>query len=220
MFRSSRRIALLVGLILAAAVGAADKDDKKKDDKKKDDTIIAGQVTGQVAHVESAGKGFRINVQVPVPDPAAMLSVANLQRQLAMTTTPQDRFNVMRQIAVQQQNMTRMEMRPLDLEPAEGMIVRLKNPPVAVDDNGKVKRYTQKELKELKGDDPKLPGFQADFDSIRMGQIVQVTLTRKKPEKPEKPEGKKPVKKEDMEFLNEERPLVKMVLIVAEPPPQ
>jgi hypothetical protein len=70
----------------------------------------------------------------------------------------------------------------------------------------------------LKGDDPKLPGFQADFDSIRMGQIVLVTLARKKPEKPE---GKaKPVKKEDLELLNEERPLVKMVLIVAEPPPQ
>lgn len=214
MCRTSHWIALFVVLTLVGTISAADKDDKKKDD-----LINAGQVTGQIAHVESAGKGFRITVQVPVPDPVAMLKMANLQRQLAMSA-PRNRVNIMRQIAQQQQNMVRMEPRPLDLEPVEDLIVRRKNPPIAFDENGKIKRYTQKELKELKGEDPKLPGYQADFDSLQMGQIVQVSLVKKKPEKPV---GKpKAIKKEDIEFLlnEEERPLVKMVLIVAEPPPQ
>jgi hypothetical protein len=119
-----------------------------------------------------------------VPDPAAMLNMANLQRQLVMSP-PQNRPNIQMQILQQQRNLLRTELQPLDLEPAEGMIVRTKNPPIAIDEKGKIKRYTPKELKELKGEDQKLPGYQADFDSIKMGQIVQVSLTRKKPEKPE-----------------------------------
>lgn len=217
MHRSHLGMAVLLALVVGAAGHTADKDkDKNAADKKKDDMVSAGEVLGRVAHVESAAKGFRIEVPVQVPNPAAMLQMANLQRQLAMSG-PQQRMNLAMQIAQQQRNMFRTEVRPLDLEPIEGMIVRMKNPPLVFDEKGKPKKYTQKELKELKGDDPKLPGYQADFDSIRMGQIVQVVLTKKKPEKPV---GKaKPVKKEDAEFLNEERPLVKMVLIVAEPPP-
>src|SRR5215471_4803028 len=56
--------------------------------------------------------------------------------------------------------------------------VRTKNPPVAYDDKGNKKKYTPKELKELKGDS-KLPGYSAEFSDLKQNQIVEVSLVRK-----------------------------------------
>jgi hypothetical protein len=102
----------------------------------------------------------------------------------------------------------------MDIEPGPNMVVRAKNPPVAFDEKGNIKRYSPKELKELKGDDPKMPGYSGDFDSLKNGQMVTITLMKKK--EVGKP---KPGKKEDADFLGENRPQAKMVIIVAEPPP-
>ncbi len=60
--------------------------------------------------------------------------------------------------------------------------VRTKNPPVAYDDKGNKKKYTAKELKELKGDS-KLPGYSAGFEDLKTNQYVQVSLVRKKSDK-------------------------------------
>jgi hypothetical protein len=64
--------------------------------------------------------------------------------------------------------------------------VRTKNPPVAYDDKGNKKKYTPKELKELKGDS-KLPGYSAEFSDLKQNQIVEVSLVRKKGDKEGKP---------------------------------
>jgi hypothetical protein len=56
---------------------------------------------------------------------------------------------------------------------------RRAHPPAQFDDKGRPKRYTRKELQELKGND-KLPGFAAEFSDIKTGQIVTVTLLAKK----------------------------------------
>src|SRR5947207_12211314 len=53
--------------------------------------------------------------------------------------------------------------------------VRTKNPPVAYDDKGDKKKYTAKELKELRGDDPKLPGYTAEFNDLKQNQVVEVS---------------------------------------------
>jgi hypothetical protein len=49
-------------------------------------------------------------------------------------------------------------------------------------------KYTAEELKELKGDDPKLIGYTAKYEDLRIGQTVRVTLARKRvdPKDPEK----------------------------------
>jgi hypothetical protein len=64
--------------------------------------------------------------------------------------------------------------------------VRTKNPPVAYDDKGNKKKYTAKELKELKGD-AKLPGYAAEFSDLKQNQVVEVSLVRKKGDKEGKP---------------------------------
>lgn len=61
--------------------------------------------------------------------------------------------------------------------------VRTKNPPVAYDDKGNKKKYTQKELQELRGSDKKLPGYTAGFEDLKTNQYVQITLVRKKSDK-------------------------------------
>jgi hypothetical protein len=76
--------------------------------------------------------------------------------------------------------------------------IRTKNPPVAYDDKGNKKKYTAKELKELRGDDPKLPGYTAEFNDLKQNQIVEVSLVRKKSDRDAK------------------QPLASVILIVAQ----
>jgi hypothetical protein len=76
--------------------------------------------------------------------------------------------------------------------------VRTKNPPVAYDDKGNKKKYTAKELKELKGDS-KLPGYSAEFNDLKQNQVVEVSLVRKKNDKGSK------------------QPLASVVLIITQP---
>jgi hypothetical protein len=77
--------------------------------------------------------------------------------------------------------------------------VRTKNPPVAYDDKGNKKKYTAKELKELKGNDPKLPGYTAEFNDLKQNQVVEVSLVRKKSDRDAK------------------QPLASVILIVTQP---
>jgi hypothetical protein len=65
--------------------------------------------------------------------------------------------------------------------------VRMKNPPVVYDDKGKKKNLTAKEKKDLKGDDPKLPGYTAGFEDLKVNQVVQVSLVYKKSDKTKQP---------------------------------
>jgi hypothetical protein len=64
--------------------------------------------------------------------------------------------------------------------------VRSKNPPIAYDDKGNKKKYTAKELKELRGD-AKLPGYAADFNDLKANQVVEVSLVYKKSDKTRQP---------------------------------
>ncbi|MGH7170150.1 MAG: hypothetical protein ACRELF_01360 [Gemmataceae bacterium] len=67
----------------------------------------------------------------------------------------------------------------VDWHSIDDVKVRMVQPPPAFDDKGNPKRYTRKELRELKGD-PKLPGYPAEFSDLKPGQYVQVTLVRKR----------------------------------------
>jgi len=64
--------------------------------------------------------------------------------------------------------------------------IRNENPPVGYDDKGNKKRYTPKELKELRGDS-KLPGYTAEFNDLKQNQWVKVSLVRKKSDKAMQP---------------------------------
>jgi hypothetical protein len=67
------------------------------------------------------------------------------------------------------------------LEPTDDMVVRLLSLPQQYDDKGYPKKYTADELKELKGDNPKLIGYQGSVDDLKSGQQVRVYLLREVP---------------------------------------
>lgn len=95
---------------------------------------------------------------------------------------------------------------------ADELKVRRRNPPPQFDDKGKLKRWTRKELQELKGND-KLPGFSAEFSDIKAGQIVEVTLLPKK-------KGPRPVRRgkdAEAEISADDLPKMSMIVILAEP---
>jgi hypothetical protein len=98
--------------------------------------------------------------------------LANLQRQ--MTNLQRQMANMQRQNAQNANSFTDYDIIPIDECPTR----RLRLP--TKDEDGKPKTYSEKEKKELKGDDPKLPGYTASWDNLKVGQTCQVTLSRKR----------------------------------------
>jgi hypothetical protein len=68
--------------------------------------------------------------------------------------------------------------------------VRYQDPPIRQDARGQITLYTVAELRELRGNDPKLPGYKADFTDLKPGQIVRMVTGRKKdPARPNQAEA-------------------------------
>lgn len=129
--------------------------------------------------------------------------VARLQQQLARAKKPGDQVKHLQELQnavallqvqaakmdlnVQQLFKVVTEKKDVDFRAAEDVKVRTVNPPVAYDEKGNVKKYTKEELKELKGKDTNLPGYESSLDRLQTGQYVKVTLARpKEPSKSDK----------------------------------
>jgi hypothetical protein len=98
-----------------------------------------------------------------------------------------------------------------DLEATSDVKVRFRSPPVEYDDKGHLKEYTAKELKALKGKDPKLPGYQGTWDQLTEGQTVKLYFKARPKKKDKKAKDQDP-----LESLGEDRPLVRMILVLKE----
>lgn len=113
------------------------------------------------------------------------------------------------------------KMEDVELLLKDDVKIRQYNPPEAFDDKGRPKKYTAKELKELKGDDLKSPGYPADFSDLTNQTIVNVTLMLK-PQKPVRGGNGGLVgvagKKEDPELAREMRPKIASILIMGRLP--
>lgn len=87
--------------------------------------------------------------------------------------------------------------------------VRVAQLPPAFDDKGKPRKYTSKELEELKGPDRRLPGYAGSLEDLKPGQIVEVHLVRK---------AGAPKLAKGQELPPEYKPQVGMIVILASPP--
>jgi hypothetical protein len=68
-----------------------------------------------------------------------------------------------------------IQHKDFDLPVADHLVVRLVQPASAFDDKGNIKKYTAKELQEMKGPG-NLPGYRADRADLAVGQIVKLYL--------------------------------------------
>src|SRR5262249_32606139 len=66
----------------------------------------------------------------------------------------------------------------IDIQLDDEVQVRTLYLPPVYDDKGKERQYTYAERQKLKGNS-RQPGYQADYDSLMVGQIVNVSLAQK-----------------------------------------
>ena len=88
------------------------------------------------------------------------------------------------------------------------MKVRLAQPPEAFDDKGNIKKYTAKELKELKGPD-NLPGYTGTLDDVKTNQLVLVSLAASRARA-----ARSPREKDGDKMLDKDTPLVIRMIVV------
>lgn len=164
-----------------------DRDEAKAVSDSKKKLVAAGKIVGKLTKVEGTEKYLTLQVTTKVPNPSALQSLANFQYQLAQASADRNPINRQRRLAEIQLNMARQQANmykdhpySLELQAADDMKVRTFNLPQEFDEKGKPRKYTAKELAELKGPDTKLPGYAAEFENLQVGQQVEVTVLRPK----------------------------------------
>lgn len=80
--------------------------------------------------------------------------------------------------------------KPYDVRGHDDAKVRAMTPPVEFDDLGFEKKWTKKELEELR-DKTGLVGFPTDFDQLKSGQYVDIYMAKAAPKEKDQPKKKK-----------------------------
>jgi|LakMenE01Jun11ns_1017448.scaffolds.fasta_scaffold9589575_1 hypothetical protein len=188
-------VLLLLCMTFSSSFGQ-DKD-KKADDKNakadpKEKWIPAGQVVAVIKEVRESDKSVVLSIQT------------------------QNSY-----YSPQARRVVPAKMEDIELLLKDDVKIRQFNPPEAFDDKGRPKKYSTKELKELKGDDLKTPGYPADFSDLINQSIVNVTLMQK-PQKSARGGNSGLVgvagKKEDPELAREMRPKIASIVIMGRMP--
>ncbi len=226
-------------LLLLGGPAGAQKKDKDKD-KDKDVTtekmIKAGVLVGRVTAVYEDRRTIRMQVTVQLArlNPGSLQSLQQAQLDLARARARGDANGMMsaqRAMLQAQAGLYSIENHPreVELQATDEVVVRTARPRGEFDEKGKLKKLTAKQLKELKGPDPKVPGYKAEFGDLATEQIVQVSLVKKKqtgPAPKPKPLAKKTKgkKKEDdeeaaVDVFADYVPQVSQVVILIDPPP-
>jgi hypothetical protein len=98
----------------------------------------------------------------------------------------------------------------VELSAADDVMVRVAHPPATFDEKGRVKKYTKKELRELKGDS-KLPGYQGEFSNLRQNQIVRIELVKRREG------GAVRARDADNQLAADNLPMMKVIIVLQEP---
>jgi hypothetical protein len=222
-------VMLLTGPLLGADKKDADKDKDKDADKPakaSDQWVKAGVVSGKVMAVYEDKRKLRIQVVIPYMklNPGALNSMQQAQLSMARATTIQARLQAQMQMQQAQATLYTVDKvtKEVEVQALDEVVVRTARPREQFDEKGRVKKFTKAEMKELKGPDPKVPGYKAEFGDVTADQVLQCTIVRKKgapaPKAP-KVKVKKGKDAEDLgDALADDTPTVSMIMIVAEPP--
>ncbi len=221
-------VVLCAGPAFADPKRDADKEEKKPEAEK---LISLGQVAGVLTSTggSEADYTIRVTLRVVEPNPQAEVELLKkhqqlVQRQMQVMSTrnPWQRQQQMAQLLRDAQQapanlfVVKEVQQDIRAVPADDMKVRLAQPPPAFDDKGHIKKYTAKELKELKGPD-NLPGYTGTLDDVKTGQLVVVHLARR----PAKAADKDKEKEKDTEktkgadkLFDKDNPLLIRMIVV------
>lgn len=180
----------------------------------------AGEITGKIVDIGASRDSLTIEVtrKIPVANGGAGQNMVNLQLQMqqaARDPNPTNRIqrmaDIRRQMLIQQVQGVGLkdDTQKVEIRLVDDFKVRLAQPPVDYDEKGNPKRYTAKELRELKGPG-NLPGYPGEFESLRTDQVVRVYLARAKAGKAVNPKEKNL----DKDFAGDNKPMAIMVYVV------
>ncbi len=174
------------------------------------DKLGNGQLTGYLLTTPGTDRTFTVRVQYQDAQlkPNALNTaasannranhqlqqIARLQQQMARSKNPAQQMAQIQRILAQMQvgqaraqnNLYNVVTRTQDVEfqAEENVKVRTQDLPDQFDEKGNIKRYTKEELKQLKGKDTNLPGYESSFEALKEGQLIQVTLATHQAKKP------------------------------------
>ncbi len=170
------------------------------------------KVTARVMAVVEEKKSVRLQLTIPYLkiNVGEVQNYNNAYMNMLRASNPQQLLQAQQSMANHQARIYQIATTQKEVEwtATEDAKVRMKNPPPQFDEKGRVKRYTAKELKELRGNDK--IGYPAEFSDLKSGQIVEVTLVQKK-------DAPRPRRGKDADLLGENMPNMSVILILAEP---
>jgi hypothetical protein len=185
---------LLIALVVTLAPVRAqeNKSDAEKPadppQEPKQKIIKVEEVAGKLTKVDLKKNSITVQVTYTVPDPGAQKRIQQLSSELNSASrignaaARSRRMSDLQAQINQQSSKVKQEHKDVVLRTGEDMVVRLKSPPVEYDENGKHKKYTNDELKELKGPNHEW-GYTADSTQLRTGQSIKVYVGKKKTDK-------------------------------------
>jgi hypothetical protein len=209
----------------AAKPDKTDKTEKPASDKSAAKTKAKEKLEwgtpfeGKLTKLDGEVQNFTVQVTTVIPDPQRVQDNTNHYNrrmiEISRIRNPAERQRHLLQLQAEMQqrqaNAGKKVTKDIDLQADENLIVRVTNPPTEYDDKGNPKKHTKKELEALKGPDKRLPGYTAEREQLRKGQVVKVY-----PAKQKQTRTKAAAKTEDDDVVAE-RPKVVMIMILADP---
>jgi hypothetical protein len=192
------------------AKGDAGKLPPKEKLATKDKMLSAGKVTGRLTQIDPAQRSFMVQAEYAKPNPGAIQNIANLAQQLASARQRGDAKGIINaQVELAKAKPYDVATTPLEFEADDVVKIRTLLTPLEYDAKGKPRKLTAEEIKERKGKERKLPGYEADFDSLRPGQYVEINI-----KKPTSIAKKKSRDENDADGAQKQRYKALMVVIV------
>ncbi len=220
-------------VVLPAALSLAGAEDKTSPESPAGDRLVpVGVIAGVVQ--DTAGRStlsLKVTLRFLEPNPQAQTRYAERYQQLFAR---QQSILTERNLGQQQQQLAQLlrdaegllasqkdlfrvkeVQKDVELPLAEQVKVRSAVPVQAFDDKGNIKRYTAKELKEMRGTE-RLPGFAADLSDVQPGQTVLVKVAVRKKATVRKTSPKEASAESQRDApppADDNRPLVYLILI-------
>lgn len=147
------------------------------------------RVAGTIVSTSPTDRSFKLRIEYQTVQPRPG---ARTPTNLRVHPVNPRASNALQQMIRQQQELARLEARQLQALANSYKVVnehmdfemvltpkgnvRYQKIPFEYDDKGFPRKYTTKELEQMKGNDPNLPGYAADFEKLKPGDSVRVTI--------------------------------------------
>lgn len=215
MIRTTLRISLVLIVAVLLIPPTHSQSEKKAEPSP---YVPAGNLTAKLISVEP-NNSIRLQIVSRQIDPNQVQALQKAQYDLARARKPQDAYNAQKRMVDIQRKLYKEVKKDVSLRTTDDVKIRVSKPPATFDEKGNLVPPSKEVLKELKGDDPRVPGYKAEFSDLRSEQIVQVSLVRKRDALRRPPVT--PGKDVDIELLaKDQEPMISMVVVVVEPGPQ